>query len=234
MLAKSGPAQQGATSIQSSNPAYAVAQLGNTNRGCRVYCFGSFENQHPAARKIFTKKETKMKKQIAYAAGLMLGATLITGCAPMLSASMNASLSDKAIVEKTASHFGVQPADILISDVKNEVLSTTYKTSYGKKLYNCSIYYGAVKCEFVREVNESAASTQTAAPQISQKAEQTNEAKEMTIAQAQARLNKLGYPVGKADGVMGNRTIEKLKLFQKSRGLPMTGLLDAPTVNALL
>ena len=149
---------------------------------------------------------------------------------------MNATLDDKGIVEKTASHFGVQPSKILISEVKSEMLSTSYKTNYSGKLYNCSIYYGAVKCEYVRDADEVATPAKAAAPQTAAATtpQANGEAKEMTVAQAQARLNKLGYSVGKADGIMGNRTIEKLKLFQKSRGLPVTGFLDAPTIDALM
>ena len=55
----------------------------------------------------------------------------------------------------------------------------------------------------------------------------------ITPAQAQARLNQLGYAVGVPDGVFGRKSVEKLKLFQKSRGLVVSGKLDEPTVNAL-
>jgi len=55
----------------------------------------------------------------------------------------------------------------------------------------------------------------------------------MTVAQMQAKLNSLGFPAGPADGAMGNRTQRALRNFQKSRGLPETGQLDAPTVQAL-
>jgi len=55
----------------------------------------------------------------------------------------------------------------------------------------------------------------------------------MTPAQAQARLNQLGYPVGNPDGVWGKKSIEQLKLFQKNHGLPATGKLDDATISAL-
>jgi hypothetical protein len=55
----------------------------------------------------------------------------------------------------------------------------------------------------------------------------------MTVAQAQAKLKVLGFPVGKADGTMGPRTHAELKRFQKSRGIAETGELDADTVAAL-
>jgi hypothetical protein len=55
----------------------------------------------------------------------------------------------------------------------------------------------------------------------------------MTVAQAQARLNALGYAVGTVDGAMGNRTHLALKHFQRDHGLPETGVLDQDTVVAL-
>jgi hypothetical protein len=55
----------------------------------------------------------------------------------------------------------------------------------------------------------------------------------MSVAEAQSRLNSLGYPVGAADGVMGPRTRAQLKSFQKAHGLPETGELDTATITAL-
>jgi hypothetical protein len=55
----------------------------------------------------------------------------------------------------------------------------------------------------------------------------------LTVAQAQQKLNSLGFPVGPADGQMGGRTHNALRHFQQTRGLPQTGQLDAPTIQAL-
>lgn len=55
----------------------------------------------------------------------------------------------------------------------------------------------------------------------------------MSVGQAQARLNALGYPAGPADGAMGNKTYQALKHFQRDHGIPETGQLDGDTVNAL-
>lgn len=55
----------------------------------------------------------------------------------------------------------------------------------------------------------------------------------MSYAQAQTRLNELGFTVGTPDGVMGKKSVQQLKLFQKSRGLQETGRLDAATSAAL-
>ena|ERR1039457_5677792 len=55
----------------------------------------------------------------------------------------------------------------------------------------------------------------------------------MTLAEAQAKLNSLGYLVGKADGIMGSKTHAQLKLFQKSQSIPETGELDDNTQAAL-
>lgn len=55
----------------------------------------------------------------------------------------------------------------------------------------------------------------------------------LTLEQAQAKLNDLGYQVGQPDGVMGRKTREQLKVFQKSRGISQTGKLDDKTVAEL-
>ena len=56
----------------------------------------------------------------------------------------------------------------------------------------------------------------------------------MSVAQAQAKLNELGYSVGHPDGVMGPKTRLQLKHFQKSQGIAASGELDANTITALL
>lgn len=50
-----------------------------------------------------------------------------------------------------------------------------------------------------------------------------------TVRDAQQRLNQLGYNVGTVDGVLGRRTVEQLRAFQRDRGIPITGVLDAAT-----
>lgn len=55
----------------------------------------------------------------------------------------------------------------------------------------------------------------------------------MSLADAQQKLNDLGFDAGKPDGVMGPHTHAALKKFQKSRGLDETGELDAATAAAL-
>jgi curli biogenesis system outer membrane secretion channel CsgG len=55
----------------------------------------------------------------------------------------------------------------------------------------------------------------------------------MSVREAQERLNALGYPVGKPDGVMGRHTRSELKRFQKAHHLAATGRLDGETIDAL-
>lgn len=54
-----------------------------------------------------------------------------------------------------------------------------------------------------------------------------------TIARVQARLNDLGFQVGAADGIAGNRTRQAIRQFQQSKGLAVTGELDGKTLSAL-
>lgn len=61
----------------------------------------------------------------------------------------------------------------------------------------------------------------------------TPSAPPMTVLEAQTKLNELGFSVGKPDGNMGPRTKAQLSKFQQSRRLPVTGMLDAPTIAEL-
>jgi len=55
----------------------------------------------------------------------------------------------------------------------------------------------------------------------------------MTVAEAQEKLNDLGFAVGAPDGHIGARTRQALSNFQQSHGLPPTGALDPATMQAL-
>ncbi|KQT85907.1 peptidoglycan-binding protein [Aurantimonas sp. Leaf443] len=54
------------------------------------------------------------------------------------------------------------------------------------------------------------------------------------IRNVQAILGKLGYQAGTPDGVIGARTTEAIRAFQKDAGLTVTGQVDEPLVRALL
>ena len=54
-----------------------------------------------------------------------------------------------------------------------------------------------------------------------------------SAADVQQRLIDLGYLTGRADGVIGPRSIAALKLFQRLGGLKVSGRADADTLNAL-
>jgi outer membrane lipoprotein SlyB len=55
----------------------------------------------------------------------------------------------------------------------------------------------------------------------------------MTVAQAQERLYVLGYSNERVNGLMGPQTRIALREYQKDRGLPVTGELDADTIAQL-
>ena len=56
---------------------------------------------------------------------------------------------------------------------------------------------------------------------------------QMSIKEAQEALSRLGYNVGSPDGVAGKRTVDALRRFQATAGLPTSGRLDPDTVIAL-
>jgi peptidoglycan hydrolase-like protein with peptidoglycan-binding domain len=53
------------------------------------------------------------------------------------------------------------------------------------------------------------------------------------VRDAQRALRDLGYDVGPVDGSIGPKTRSALLRFQQSRGLPMTGELDAESMARL-
>ena len=52
----------------------------------------------------------------------------------------------------------------------------------------------------------------------------------LSLRDAQARLNELGYNAGTPDGAMGGKTAAALRAFQKDRGIAQSGRLDAATM----
>jgi cytochrome c peroxidase/peptidoglycan hydrolase-like protein with peptidoglycan-binding domain len=54
------------------------------------------------------------------------------------------------------------------------------------------------------------------------------------IQQAQARLKAVGLDPGPMDGVIGSQTEAAVRAYQQQRGLPVSGQLDAATLQALL
>lgn len=61
----------------------------------------------------------------------------------------------------------------------------------------------------------------------------TATATKQDIQDAQQKLRALRYDVGPADGLMGAKTTTAIKKFQSDRGLPVTGIPDAKTLEAL-
>jgi localization factor PodJL len=53
------------------------------------------------------------------------------------------------------------------------------------------------------------------------------------VSRAQTLLNKLGYDAGVPDGLMGNRTREAIKSFERRNGLAETGTVTLPLVTKL-
>jgi phage tail tape-measure protein len=54
-----------------------------------------------------------------------------------------------------------------------------------------------------------------------------------TVRNVQQALNAKGFNAGPADGQWGPSTAIALKQFQTAQGLPPSGVLDTPTMNAL-
>lgn len=54
------------------------------------------------------------------------------------------------------------------------------------------------------------------------------------IVEVQIRLTNLGYNIGHADGVLGKRTVDAIRQFQRANHLPPTGKIDKQTQQRLL
>jgi Putative peptidoglycan binding domain/Curli production assembly/transport component CsgG len=55
----------------------------------------------------------------------------------------------------------------------------------------------------------------------------------MSVRDAQAKLNQLGYNTGTPDGQMGRRTVDAIRSFQRDRRLTINGQLDGATMSEL-
>ena len=80
--------------------------------------------------------------------------------------------------------------------------------------------------------NESAQQQSQGGMQNEQSARQGQGQDRETIRQAQQALSEKGHQV-QADGVLGPKTQEALKEFQKSEGIEQSGRLDQETLSAL-
>ena len=78
---------------------------------------------------------------------VVLAISVISGCAPMISGAMNSSVTNETVITKTSDYFGVSRNEIIITKIEKSALSTSYKTKYNGKNYNCTLYYGAVSCK---------------------------------------------------------------------------------------
>jgi peptidoglycan hydrolase-like protein with peptidoglycan-binding domain len=54
-----------------------------------------------------------------------------------------------------------------------------------------------------------------------------------TVRQAQTLLKELGYDPGPADGLLGNRTVQAIREYQKAAGLPVDGKVSARLMQSL-
>jgi localization factor PodJL len=92
------------------------------------------------------------------------------------------------------------------------------------------------KAELWKPKALDAAANDTAMPDAWRVASDTTASVDVkkAIRNVQGILNNIGYDAGPADGVMGNKTRDAVRAFQKAEKLPVTGEIDAALVKALL
>lgn len=54
-----------------------------------------------------------------------------------------------------------------------------------------------------------------------------------TVKKVQEKLNALGYSCGTCDGIMGSKTKQTIKKYQKSKGLKVTGTINSTLLKSL-
>ena len=56
---------------------------------------------------------------------------------------------------------------------------------------------------------------------------------DMIVPVVQERLNASGYNCGKVDSILGSRTIQSIKNYQKDKGLEITGSINEELLRSL-
>ena len=80
---------------------------------------------------------------------------------------------------------------------------------------------------------EGASQPQGAPLQASQPTSTQSVNANLSLRDAQVKLNQLGYSVGTPDGQLGKNTVAQLRAFQRDRRVPISGQLDQSTMNEL-
>ena len=80
---------------------------------------------------------------------------------------------------------------------------------------------------------EGASQPQGAPVQASQPTSPQSVNANLSLRDAQVKLNQLGYSVGTPDGQLGKNTVAQLRAFQRDRRVPISGQLDQSTMNEL-
>lgn len=157
--------------------------------------------------------------------------------------SMN-PYNTKSYVEAAAALVGKKRGCKTIREVSINYDPTNFKNvvkAEGSVLYNCggrneegrgvsqilSMY--AKEAEILESEGRLKPATGQPVATSKKQPSENEEVKSIQIA-----LNNLGYNPGPADGIMGSKTREAIKLYQQDYDLPVTGRIDGDTVNLLI
>lgn len=177
--------------------------------------------------------------------------TLITiSCAACSTIAQKTNmLSDADLISKSADALGVSAGSLTLLDRHTDGTDTyaDFRATNGIQ-YRCMINGGNLlslgmtnpaSCSKagtpLAPVSPFSAAPSTAVPAqaIAAAPNPSRVAAPLSLRAAQDRLNALGFDAGVADGRMGPRTRHALLAFQRSRGIALTGTLDAQTAAAL-
>ena len=51
--------------------------------------------------------------------------------------------------QKATDYFQAKPGEVKVTNIQKQALATDFRAQYKGKPYNCTVYYGNVKCEAV-------------------------------------------------------------------------------------
>ena len=162
------------------------------------------------------------------AATVIIG-TFVVGCAS----------TGENLQRETARSIGgnIRDADVAIFDIDRSASNVKWKATAQGGNYECSAddMVRRVHCvKIVTSPQKSEAPIPIPTPSPAQVIPTaTAPAKPLSMKEAQATLNQIGFKAGAPDGIAGPTTIKAIKEFQRAKGIPQTGQLDSATDSAL-
>ncbi|WP_404303466.1 hypothetical protein [Alicycliphilus denitrificans] len=80
---------------------------------------------------------------------VLVAAAGLQGCAAIVSGASNLGNNEETVNQKATDYFQAKPGEVKVTNIQKQALATDFRAQYKGKPYNCTVYYGNVKCEAV-------------------------------------------------------------------------------------